>query len=349
MRALFHLCAAILILPLLALAPAPSAAQAAGPFAGGWRLDSEASELRFLSIKNGDTAEANRFTTISGLVTDQGKAQLRVLLDSVDTGIDLRNVRLRFMLFETFLHPEAVIIAQLDAARLSDLSTTRHKEIDLNYALSLHGMTQSGSTRVAVTLLAEDRVQVASVAPIPVSATKFGMAQGIAKLEEAAEVSVVPVGVVSFSLVFEPGAPPSEPAPAATESTTTAAPASADPKDCADRLDAASRAGGIHFAPASARLAAKSAPALDRVSEIAQTCAGLRIEIVGHTDSDGAAEANLRLSRSRAEAVAKALVARGVDPARLHTVGHGESRPRVPNSSPANKALNRRIEFAIVQ
>lgn len=344
MRALFHLCAAILILPLLALAPAPSA-QAADPFAGGWRLDADASELRFLSIKNGDTAEANRFTTISGLVTAQGKAQLRVLLDSVDTGIDLRNVRLRFMLFETFLHPEAVIIAQLDAARLADLPTTRHKEIELNYALSLHGMTQSGSARVAVTLLAEDRVQVASVAPIPVSATKFGMAQGIAKLEEAAEVSVVPVGVVSFSLVFEPDAP----APAAPVAGATAAPASADLRDCAERLDAASRAGGIHFAPASARLAAKSAAALDRVSEIAQTCAGLRIEIAGHTDSDGAAEANLRLSRARAEAVAKALATRGVDPARLHTVGHGESRPRVPNSSPANKALNRRIEFAVTQ
>jgi len=342
MRVLFRLCAVILLLPLLALAPTLSA-QAAGPFAGGWRLDSEASELRFLSIKNGDTAEANRFTTISGLVTDQGKAQLRVLLDSVDTGIDLRNVRLRFMLFETFLHPEAVITAQLDAARLSDLPTGRHKEIDLNYALSLHGMTQSGSTRVAVTLLAEDRVQVASVAPIPVSATKFGMAQGIAKLQEAAEVSVVPVGVVSFSLVFEPGAP------AATQPTTTAAPASADLGECADRLDAASRAGGIHFAPASARLAAKSAAALDRVSEIAQTCAGLRIEIAGHTDSDGAAEANLRLSRARAEAVARALTTRGVDPARLHTTGHGETRPLVPNSSPANKALNRRIEFAIVQ
>ncbi len=344
MRALFRLCAVILILPLLVVAPAPQA-RADGPFAGGWRLDSDASELRFLTIKNGDTAEANRFTTISGLVTAQGKAQLRVLLDSVDTGIDLRNVRLRFMLFETFLHPEAIITAQLDAARLSDLQTMRHKEIDLNYALSLHGMTQSGSARVAVTLLAEDRVQVASVAPIPVSATKFGMAQGIAKLEEAAEVSVVPVGVVSFSLVFEPGAP----APQATGPTTAAAPVSAELKDCADRLDAASRAGGIHFAPASARLAAKSAAALDRVSEIAQGCAGLRIEIAGHTDSDGAAGANLSLSRARAEAVARALAKRGIDPARLHTVGHGETRPRVPNSSPANKALNRRIEFAILQ
>jgi len=344
MSVLFRLCAVILILPLLALAPAPQA-RADGPFAGGWRLDSDASELRFLTIKNGDTAEANRFTTISGLVTAQGKAQLRVLLDSVDTGIDLRNVRLRFMLFETFLHPEAIITAQLDAARLSNLPTERHKEFDLNYALSLHGMTQSGSARVAVTLLAEDRVQVASVLPIPVSATRFGMAQGIAKLEEAAEVSVVPVGVVSFSLVFEPGAPTTQ----ATEPTGTAAPASADLKDCADRLDAASRAGGIHFAPASARLAAKSAAALDRVSEIAQGCTGLRIEIAGHTDSDGAAGANLRLSRARAEAVARALTTRGIDPARLHTVGHGETRPRVPNSSPANKALNRRIEFAILQ
>lgn len=342
MRALFRLCATILILPLLALAPTAHA-QAGGLFGGGWRLDSDASELRFLSIKNGDTTESNRFTTISGLVTEQGKAQLRVLLDSVDTGVDLRNVRLRFMLFETFLHPEAVITAQLDAARLADLPTLRHKEIELNYALSLHGMTQSGAARVAVTLLAEDRVQVASILPIPVSATKFGMAQGIAKMEEAAEVSVVPVGVISFSLVFEAGAPGADVQGAA------ALPAGAAPRDCAERLDAASRAGGIFFAPGSARLASKSAPALDRVSAIAQDCAGLRIEIAGHTDSDGAAEANLRLSRARADAVARALADRGIDPARMLTLGHGESQPRVPNSSPANKALNRRIEFAVAQ
>ncbi|MDX2484686.1 MAG: OmpA family protein [Pseudodonghicola sp.] len=329
-----------------ALATVPAArAQGPQPFAGGWHLDAAASELRFLSIKNGDLAEANRFDTISGLVTDQGKAQIRVLLDSVDTGVDLRNVRLRFMLFESFQYPEAVITAQLDAALLRDLPALTRKEIDLNYALSLHGLTLSNHARVSVALLGEDRVEVASVAPIPVSAAKLGMAKGIATMEQAAGVSIVSVGIVSFTLVFERGAP------VATDTVrdTAAAPSAAGRAGCADSLARASRAGGIQFSPGSTRLSGNSAPALDRVAEIAKGCAGLRLLIAGHTDSDGAAQANLRLSRARADAVAAALATRGIARSRLQTQGLGEAEPLVPNSTPANKARNRRIEFTLTE
>lgn len=336
-----------------ALAFVPVArAQGVQPFAGGWHLDAAASELRFLSIKNGDLAEANRFDTISGLITDQGKAQIRVLLDSVDTGIDLRNVRLRFMLFESFQHPEAVITVQLDAALLRDLPALTRKEIDLNYALSLHGLTLSNHARVSVTLLGEDRVEVASVAPIPVSAAKLGMAKGIATMEQAAGVSIVPVGIVSFTLVFERGV--SDRSDAVRDTNRASAPqataaSGAGREGCTEGLAEASRAGGIQFSPGSTRLSADSGPALDRVAEIAKGCADLRILIAGHTDSDGAAQANLRLSRARADAVAAALATRGIARARLQTQGLGEAAPLVPNSSPANKARNRRIEFTLAE
>ncbi|TDK51050.1 OmpA family protein [Antarcticimicrobium luteum] len=353
MTVLSRLCTLIFIVPLLVLTPVltpvPGAqAQETQPFAGGWRLDPAGSEIRFVSIKNGDLAEASRFGTLSGLITDQGKAQIRVLLDSVDTGIDLRNVRLRFMLFETFLHPEAIITTQLDSARLRDLPAVRSKQIDLSYALSLHGMTLSNTARVSVTLLDEERVEVASVAPIPVSAIKFGMAQGIAAMEKAAAVAVVPVGIVSFTLVFDRGAAEApEAAPQPQSAATTAAPSGTGPAGCAERLVEASRAGGIHFAPGSARLSGNSAAALDRVAEIARACGGLRILVAGHTDSDGAAEANLRLSRARAEAVAAALAMRGIDRARLQAQGFGETEPLVPNDSAASKARNRRIAFSV--
>ncbi len=334
-----------------ALAFVPVArAQGPQPFAGGWHLDAAASELRFLSIKNGDLAEANRFDTISGLITDQGKAQIRVLLDSVDTGIDLRNVRLRFMLFESFQYPEAVITVQLDAALLRDLPALPRKEIDLNYALSLHGLTLSNRARVSVTLLGEDRVEVTSVAPIPVSAAKLGMAKGIATMEQAAGVSIVPVGVVSFTLVFERGASDAADTAADTASAPQATgPSGAGRAGCTEGLAEASRAGGIQFSPGSAWLSADSGPALDRVAEIAKGCADLRILISGHTDSDGAAQANLRLSRARADAVAAALATRGIARSRLQTQGLGEAAPLVPNTSPANKARNRRIEFTLAE
>lgn len=339
-RILTLLCALLLAVPVLA---AQARAQTANPFAPGWRLDPEASELRFVSIKNGDLAEANRFGTLSGLITDQGRAQIRILLDSVDTGIDLRNVRLRFMLFETFLHPEAIVTTQLDPTRLRDLADRHRVETELNYALSLHGMTLSDRAKVAVTPLGPDRVMVSSTAPIPVSATKFGMGAGITKLQEAAEVAVVPVAVVSFDLVFDRGAPEASSAPPVA-SGAAPGPAAAQ---CTARLAEASD--GIAFAPASARLTQQSTAALDRVAEIARACPGPRLRIAGHTDSDGDAQANLRLSQARAEAVAAALASRGIARDRLTAEGHGEAEPRVPNTSAANKALNRRIEVSVLR
>ena len=72
------------------------------------------------------------------------------------------------------------------------------------------------------------------------------------------------------------------------------------------------------------------------------------VEIQGHTDTDGAEADNLALSTRRAESVKAYLEQQGIDGLRLTTVGFGESDPKVPEDSAAAKALNRRIEFLIV-
>jgi outer membrane protein OmpA-like peptidoglycan-associated protein len=73
---------------------------------------------------------------------------------------------------------------------------------------------------------------------------------------------------------------------------------------------------------------------------------GVRVKIIGHTDSDGADAANLDLSKRRAESV-KAELARtfSIDASRIETEGMGESKPVAPNDTQVNKALNRRVEF----
>jgi len=73
---------------------------------------------------------------------------------------------------------------------------------------------------------------------------------------------------------------------------------------------------------------------------------GVRVKIIGHTDSDGADPANLDLSKRRAGSVKNELVKTfGIDSSRLETDGMGESQPIAPNDNPVNKALNRRVEF----
>jgi len=88
------------------------------------------------------------------------------------------------------------------------------------------------------------------------------------------------------------------------------------------------------------------------LDEIAATIAAhpeiLMIRIEGHTDDVGADVTNLKLSQSRADAVKKALVFRGIAENRLDAVGFGEMRPISSNASDDGRAENRRVEFIIV-
>jgi outer membrane protein OmpA-like peptidoglycan-associated protein len=73
----------------------------------------------------------------------------------------------------------------------------------------------------------------------------------------------------------------------------------------------------------------------------------LRIEISGHTDSDGNKKANQVLSQNRAKAVYDYAVNAGIPAARMTYKGYGDSKPKVPNTTPENKAKNRRTEMKI--
>ena len=81
---------------------------------------------------------------------------------------------------------------------------------------------------------------------------------------------------------------------------------------------------------------------------LARGCPGVAIRIEGHTDSVGAAERNLLLSRARAEAVRAALIVRGVANERLRAEGLGQAQPRGDNATAQGRAENRRIEFKAV-
>ena len=72
------------------------------------------------------------------------------------------------------------------------------------------------------------------------------------------------------------------------------------------------------------------------------------IQIVGHTDSDGAAGYNQQLSERRAGSVANVLIGNGVSPNRVQTFGRGEDQPVASNLTPQGKAQNRRVEIVIL-
>src|SRR4051812_2493466 len=72
------------------------------------------------------------------------------------------------------------------------------------------------------------------------------------------------------------------------------------------------------------------------------------IIIEGHTDNTGSDELNMSLSEKRAKAVSAYLVSKGVAESRLTTKWYGETEPKYPNDTEANRQKNRRVELAIV-
>ncbi len=104
----------------------------------------------------------------------------------------------------------------------------------------------------------------------------------------------------------------------------------------------------VEFLYAKDILTSGSKELLDKIIKILKEYKDIRIEIGGHTDSDGSKKRNLKLSTKRAEAVKRYMVKKGIKESRLVSVGYGESFPLVPNNSRKNKQKNRRVEFKII-
>lgn len=147
-----------------------------------------------------------------------------------------------------------------------------------------------------------------------------------------------------------PALPPprGEPAPK-TAAAPPQPPASPEVTACQESLNKITGAGHINFATNSATLDSESFATLDRLAAAAKVCPGMRIAIEGHTDAEGRAEYNQRLSVRRARAVVAYLVKSGADRKQLEAVGYGLSRPAAPNDTEENMAKNRRIEFSVRQ
>jgi OOP family OmpA-OmpF porin len=95
--------------------------------------------------------------------------------------------------------------------------------------------------------------------------------------------------------------------------------------------------------PESFALLGEVAAALEAHPELA------RVEVGGHTDDVGDDPRNLTLSEARARSVMDWLVGHGIAAARLSARGYGESRPIVDNATARGRAMNRRVEFVIVE
>jgi hypothetical protein len=168
-----------------------------------WELDSTKSVVNFISIKNDAVAEVHSFGDMVGYVTTEGKVQLGIALGSVETLIDIRNERMRELLFETVKFPSAKVAAELDPKIIAVLAEGGTITTDLNFTLSLHGAQKSLTVPVVLIGESEDRIQVFTSSPVILNAADFGLEPGIGALQKVAGLSAISTAVpVTVHLVF---------------------------------------------------------------------------------------------------------------------------------------------------
>ncbi len=101
------------------------------------------------------------------------------------------------------------------------------------------------------------------------------------------------------------------------------------------------------FASGQTEIQAPLARALDAIASALTGEAGVAVQVLGHTDSQGSEMHNLQLSIARAEAVAEHLRSRGIALERLVADGRGEADPLTSNATEAGRARNRRVELLL--
>ncbi len=128
--------------------------------------------------------------------------------------------------------------------------------------------------------------------------------------------------------------------------TVEAAP---EPEECVDRINSVLSELQIKFAPGSTEIEEETVPTIDKIVEILRVCQTVRMEIGGHTDSQGRESMNLRLSQARADAVLTEIMSRRILTSNLSAKGYGETEPIADNGEEEGRELNRRIEFKLFE
>lgn len=121
------------------------------------------------------------------------------------------------------------------------------------------------------------------------------------------------------------------------------------PEECEAGLAEIMTNGRISFEPGSATITAASLDTMNAIAGLLDECGDIRIEIQGHTDSQGREIMNEQLSQARAQSVLNELRARRILTSNFTAKGYGETQPIADNGTEEGREANRRIEFRLIR
>jgi len=167
-----------------------------------WVLVEGESSLSFVSTKNQHNSEIHQFRILKGEFSPEGELQIEIDLTSIDSGIEIRDTRMREELFMVNKFPSANLVAQLPDSVLV-LAKGHSTEVTIPAELSIMGISKTINVAVQVTRKTDNGIVATSTQPILISAGSFGLISGIETLKKLAGLGSIGLTVpVNFNLVF---------------------------------------------------------------------------------------------------------------------------------------------------
>jgi polyisoprenoid-binding protein YceI len=176
--------------------------------AGQWSVDSTQSSLNFVTTKAGQPGvagigEIQSFKRFSGGLEAGGKITLAIDLASVDTGIEIRDERLRTMLWNVKATPTATFSAVLNSESLTKMAAGGLVDLDVSGQLELAGQAKPVTAKLRVTRLSAEKMMVVTRTPILINSNDFGLRAGVEALREVMGLNFISASApVSFALVL---------------------------------------------------------------------------------------------------------------------------------------------------
>lgn len=174
-----------------------------------WSVDNDNSRVSFVSIKAGNVGEVHHFQELEGWLGADGQFRLTIMLASVETGIPIRNERMRELFFDTAQFPTATLSAELDMSALAGLETGQQVSVVSEARLSLLESETDLTIETVVARLDADTLLVSSAQPIVLNAGILGLTQGVEQLRQIAGLPSISAAVpVSFRITLREDSSP---------------------------------------------------------------------------------------------------------------------------------------------
>ncbi len=173
-----------------------------------YEVDPARSAVTFVSTKAGATGvggvtEMMRFARYSGGLDASGKVSLNIDLASIDSGIEIRDDRMRKMLWNVGATPSATFSAQLPANALRQVGSAG-QVIEIEGQLQMAGQAKAVATKLVVTPAPGGQLMVSTLQPIVINANDFGLTAGVEALREVVGLSFISTSApVSLNLALK--------------------------------------------------------------------------------------------------------------------------------------------------